>query len=88
MRLVDAAGEADLKRHVHTGSGDMHHLDEQPAQPHAEGGADLPELIPVRYGGLDSSRTFAWEAAYAGRAQIPPYLDGPQRPPDASRIVA
>jgi hypothetical protein len=88
MGLVDVAGEAE-HRYVHDSPGDIHHLDEQPAQPHAEGSADLPELIPVQHGGLaPTRRTFGWEAAYVVRAQIPPYLDGPQRPPDASRIVA
>lgn len=88
VELVDVTGKADLRWDVHDSSVNDHHLDEQPAQPHAESGADLSELIPVRYRGVAPSRRMGWEGSRAVRARVPPCLDGPQRPPDATRIVA
>lgn len=82
------AGKADVQRHMHDGSVVDDHLNEKPPQPFAETGADHSELIPVRHVAIASSRVPGWEGSAAVRTTVPPYLDGPQRPPDANRTHA
>lgn len=85
---ADAPGSADQPRHAQNGSVDDHHLDEQPAQPHAEGGIDLPESLPARHAQHGLTQPLGWAGAFAMSARLPPHLDGPQRPPNTLRIFA
>ena len=71
------------------GSISDHHLDDQPAQVqvHAEAALDLPGLL-TRPDGLAVASIQAWLRSQALEPRIPPYLDGPQRPPRAGSVVA
>ncbi|NUZ07256.1 hypothetical protein [Piscinibacter koreensis] len=49
---------------------------------------DLPALIMAGAPTPDSGLTMAAPRAFAERAPLAPYLDGPQRPPRATTLVA
>lgn len=85
---ADARESADQARHAQNGSLDDHHLDEQPAQPHAEGATDLPESLPARHAQHGLTLPLGWAGAFTMSARLPPYLDGPHRPPNTLRIFA
>lgn len=65
-----------------------HHLDDQPAQAHAEHLADLPCLLQVRPEVQAPALAMAAPARWPMNALHPPYLDTPQRPPCAAGFTA
>lgn len=83
-QLLTDAAKAELRSQLSDGSVDDHHLDDQPAQPHAESAAELSDSIPTRLRAIAISQTLVWESSGAARVCLPPCLDGPRRPPDAS----
>lgn len=88
---TQATGESPQR--YHDGSVDDHHLDHQPVQvqvqvlAQAEGAMDLPGLF-ARPDALPSAFTEAWPRPRAVDTRLAPYLDGPRRPPRATRLLA
>lgn len=73
---------------VDQGSVDDHHLDDQPSQAQIETLADLPGAIAAHHLVPAPSLVAVLLAPYTVRAQHPPWLDGLQRPPRPTSIVA
>lgn len=82
---VGLAGE--LQQRVHEGSVEDHHLDDQPAQAQTESVMDLQALFPARVDEPAFALTMARPRPYAVTTWLEPYLEGPQRPPCATRLA-
>jgi hypothetical protein len=54
-------------------------------QAHAEWLADLPGILPASAVAPAPALSMARPCPYAAAFWLPPYLDGPQRPPNATR---
>jgi hypothetical protein len=78
----------DFPQPVHDGSIDDHHLDDQPGQTLAEGAMDPLPLLMARPAAGIPTLTMSRPRPYAMAAWLAPYLDGPQRPPCATHLVA
>ena len=63
-------------------------LDGQPVQAQAETVADQPGLFLVDPSAHTPALTMTRPKPYASASLTPPYLDGPQRPPCATPLVA
>ncbi|MBK9135716.1 MAG: hypothetical protein IPM15_15605 [Betaproteobacteria bacterium] len=69
------------------GSVGDHHLDDQPGQP-TDAAADQP-VLPVRAAGVETHEPARLAPAWpAGKRHAAPSLDGPMRPPRATRPLA
>jgi hypothetical protein len=67
--------------HVHVGSVDDHHLDDQPAPAQAEGAMEMPALVTARLDARVPVLTMAGPRPHAAATWLNAFLDGPQRPP-------
>ncbi len=63
-------------------------FDGQPVQAQAETLADQPGLLRVGPSAYPPAVTMTRPKPYASASLTPPYLDGPQRPPCATPLVA
>ena len=63
-------------------------IDGQPVQAQAETLADQPGLLRVCPSAHAPALTMTRPKPYASASLTPPYLDGPQRPPCATPLVA
>lgn len=60
----------------------------QTAQAAEEGVVDLVGLLPTNTGAPSTLLLMSWPGPYAALAWMAPYLDGPQRPPRATLLLA
>ena len=60
----------------------------QTTQAAEEGVVDLVGLLPTDAGAPSTLLLMSWPGPYAALAWIAPYLDGPQRPPRATLLLA
>ena len=58
-----------------------------PSQAHAESVPDLPDLLVAPANEPAPVRGIARPHPYAASTWLPPYLDGPQRPPRAGAVL-
>ncbi len=72
----------------HDGTVNDHHLDDLPAQAHAESVTDLPGLFLAPGETPATGLAMAKPRSYAAPARSAPYLDRPQRPPCVTALVA
>ena len=82
------ASPGSLPQPVRDGSIDDHHLDDQPGQTLAEGALDPLPLLMARPTAGVPTLTMSRPRPYATASWLAPYLDGPQRPPCATPLVA
>lgn len=86
---VDVRSADGLANGLLDGVIDDHHLHDLPAaQAHAESVTDLPDLLLAPAEAPAPGLAMAPPRPYASRARMTPYLDGPQRPPCATALVA
>ena len=72
----------------HKNAGGDRPIDGQPMQAQAETLADQPGLFLVGPSAHPPALTMTRPKPYASACLVPPYLDGPQRPPCATPLVA
>lgn len=85
---VDVRSADGLANGLPDGAIGDHHLHDLPAQAHAESVTDLPDLFLAPPEAPAPGLAMAPPRPYASRARMAPYLDGPQRPPCATALVA
>jgi hypothetical protein len=83
---VVVVAQLDQERH-HNGSVDDHHLDDQPAQAHAEGAFDNYGLLPRECLVPACGIATAMLTHRVARPLPKPYLDAPQRPPQTPAVM-
>lgn len=64
------------------------HLGDRPGHAQVEGALDFPALVMTLPSAAVPFLTMARPGPYARAAWLAPHLDGPQRPPCATRILA
>ncbi|MBC7994250.1 MAG: hypothetical protein H7Z15_13560 [Rhizobacter sp.] len=89
--LSAVGGDVDCVQSADTqpkSSGGERQIDGQPMQAQAETLADQPGLFLVGPSAHPPALTMTRPKPYASASLLPPYLDGPQRPPCATPLVA
>lgn len=85
--LAQEEPAGDSPHHSADGSVDDHHLDDQPAQTHAENPADQPGLFLAGPMARSCAPRISKPNVYVAVAFAPPYLEAAQRPPCAPAVL-
>lgn len=85
---ADLQMAGDVPFHAPSGAVEHHLLDDPPAPAQAEGGTDLPALMPHLADALRSALAMARPGPHLVAAWLAPTLDGLRRPPRGIKLAA